>query len=300
MSPPTAGDIPLDGLAERLAEDDLSLGILTDEQLAALGQPLHPQGPRGWFAELDEDARMVATQAALRSLLARGMLAPGEEAQTLSAHPALELLRSSRLHAVGMTMAEHHGHDLPPARELIHLVAAGVVLEELIDPDGLHACTMRSPERAALALAGRCDPEQVAGPRSGEPMGGDGEHPEVLAHIDGLRERTVWRTELVVVRRADAPDEDTSSSGPGDPADYPSAVYDQPSAVADHLTLAAIEILALPDAVWGVTATPATPQLPAATMAVELSATELPATLLGFIDPDLAREDTDQGEQEQH
>ncbi|MCC5947538.1 MAG: hypothetical protein JJT89_03690 [Nitriliruptoraceae bacterium] len=289
-TPPDGPDdleVDLEGLAERLQTDDLSLGILTDEELLAVGLLPHPDGPGPWFAGLDEVGREIARTAALRSLVARGLLRPSDEPGALDVHPSLELLRHCREEPVGRclitrTMGEHVD------RALIHLVGDGIVLEELIDGQGLHACTLRDPARLVHNLALRCDPEAVAGEETGTvwTTGGPGtpsapaqDGTTAVTHVDAARfearveellAAAVVRTDLQTVRQVDGVE----------------------------VVHAALTVLATPDGLWAVssgrpvppdaetdaTATDAASEDPIGALA-ELGASELPAALLGVVDP---------------
>lgn len=257
-TPPTTGEIPLEGLAERLAAEDLPLGVFCDEELAAVGQPVHPEGPMGWFAELDEEGQLIATQAGLRGLISRGMLRPGEGAGELLAHPALELLRTGRTHAWSMTQVYRSLRHQATERSLIHLVSPGVMLEEIIDLDGLHAFTMRSPQRAAQALATRCDPEQFAGSGQGDAVGGEHPDPAVLKRIDALFATAVWSTTLTTVQR---------------------------TADGSEPILAQLSVLAGEDGLWGVTTRQANEEVSPVALAAPLLAQELPVVILALLDP---------------
>lgn len=247
--------VPLDGLAERLAEQDLSLGLFSDEELAAVDLPPHPEGASGWFATLDDDGRAIARTAATRSLLTRGLLRPGGQDGQLEVHPSLVLLRSARRDALAVTLVDRHGpggHE----RALYHLVGEGIVLEELLDADGLHACTMRSLARASGSLAARCDPDAAAR-RTGaigtteEPLERD------AAQVAELLDGAVWRTELATVRRT-GPDPET-----------------------DQLVQAALTLVATSTAVWAVAAAAEGEPVPV----TEVAATDLPAVVGAIIDP---------------
>lgn len=272
---PQIDAIPLDGLAEQLDEHDLPLGVFSDEELVALGQPLHPQGPTGWFATLDAVARKIATQAALRGLVARGLLRSGSQPGTLEAHPALDLLRACRLHAQMVTLVSRTSGETSVDRALIHLVAPGILLEEVIDPDGLHACTLRSPVRTANTLALRVDPEQVAGNRAGTAIGGEDPSPTVLARLEQLRDAAVWRTELATLRR----DERSSDAPDGEAG------------------LRSVHVLALADELWAVTRRPVRGDAREVAIASPLSAPELPVFLRSIIDPTISPESAAQEDQ---
>lgn len=244
--------IPLDGLAERLVREDLSLGLFTDEELAAVDLPPHPQGASGWFATLDDAGRAIARTAATRSLLTRGLLRPGGRDGQLEVHPSLVLLRSARQEALAVTLVDRHGpggHE----RALYHLVAEGVVLEELLDADGLHACTMRSLPRAAASLAARCDPDAVARRRGSPVTTVDDRAPEA----ERLIADAVWRTELATVRRTGR----------------------EPS--ADQLVQAALTVVATASNVLAVGPVPAE----GAAVITAVAASDLPSVVGAILDP---------------
>ena len=194
--------VVLSELGSRLREEDLPLLILCDEELEALGEPLHPDGAVGWYAELSEEHREVAKSSGLRSLVARGLLV-AEGGGSFVVHPALELLRLARRQALGVSLVERQS-ETGVDRMLIHLVAPDVVLEEQIDRDGLHSCTMRSPERAAAALAYLCSPTSEPGTNMREPIGGEDPDEETLQIIAGMLEDAEIRTTVVSMWREDS------------------------------------------------------------------------------------------------
>lgn len=250
--------IPLDGLAERLVGEDLSLGLFSDEELAAVDLPPHPQGASGWFATLDDDGRAIARTAATRSLLTRGLLRPGGRDGQLEVHPSLVLLRSARQDALAVTLVDRHGpggHE----RALYHLVAAGVVLEELLDADGLHACTVRSLRRASASLAARCDPDGAARAARGTDRPGPGDAPEA-PDAERLVSEAVWRTELATVRRTGR------------------------DASTDQLVQAALTVAATPSGVWAVGPVPSDGDAEA----TEVAARDLPSVVAAILDPPAA------------
>jgi len=194
--------VALADLGVRLRTEDLPLLVLCDEELEALGEPVHPDGPVGWFADLPPEHQDVARSSGLRSLVARGLLV-SEGGGSYIMHPALRLLQLSRREALGLSLIERESES-GVDRMLIHLVAPTVVMEELIDRDGLHSCTMRSPERAAAALAFHCSPGTAEVSGIGNAVGGDDPDEASLQSISDLIQDAEVRTSIVSMWREDA------------------------------------------------------------------------------------------------
>lgn len=186
MSTPTVTERDAAGAMELLAsasEDPELLIVLTDEEIVALagrdalsfaGSPyLDQEG-------VDESAHAAA---ALRSLIARGLVVTVDEAMETEGEAiigtaqdravqidrpiaGLLMLRATASAVVHVTrqVAEQ------TTRLVLHVETDGGVLEEFVSADGFHRFSVPTPSAAVERLARYIDPNGIAGEESGEPV----------------------------------------------------------------------------------------------------------------------------------
>lgn len=195
------GTLDVDRLGEHLRTQDIPLLVLTDEELDAMLEPSHPDGPTGWFAELDDAGREVARTCGTRSLISRGLITAAG-GRTVASHPAIDIIRIARHYALGMTLAIREDDD-GTVRTMFHCLAPGVIMQERVDANGFHVCQLRSPSRAAAALALACNPAPEWQSVGGEPEGGEDPDAELLERLEVLLESAEIQTDVVSLWRSD-------------------------------------------------------------------------------------------------
>lgn len=186
MTTPTVTERDAAGAMELLAsasEDPELLIVLTDEEIVALagrdtlsltGSPyLDQEG-------VDEAAH---ASAALRSLIARGLVVTVDEAMENEGETVigealdralqidrpiagLLMLRSTASAVVHVTRQVSE----QMTRLVLHVEADGGVLEEFISADGFHRFSVPTPTAAIERLARFIDPTGIAGQESGGPI----------------------------------------------------------------------------------------------------------------------------------
>lgn len=189
----TAGDaLDLAGLMDLLVDAEISLGGYTDEELAVVApndpDPLVPYP----FVELlgDSEVRTTVMAAALRSLIARGLLVPDSEPGAFQPAGALGTLLALRFQPSFVLVVERVSeHD--PTRWVVYGVGtddASAVLEEAIAPVGHHTFIIRSVQGEAQVLgdelARRMGAHQGPGDSNAELE--DGELDKLLAALTSV------------------------------------------------------------------------------------------------------------------
>lgn len=220
---------------DRAAGGYFPLITLTDEELSAL-DPGDQLAPRPWYDELDEDARELSRQVALRGLMARGIVA-GEDAgddhvRMLLSEP-VETMLAIRQAPAFLVIATRMAGEAAWSR-VLYARPEGVAVEEDVDGFGLHAISAGPLGELAVRLAEFCDPHAAAGT--------DGE-PRELALTEVARgagqevfSRTAYLTHLVRV----------TLGGDGEPAEERLSIYTLEDRVVvseatDHGTLTLCE-----------------------------------------------------------
>lgn len=155
----------LDELAGRLDAGDLDLGTYTDEELLAV-TPDVPDAlrlmPLTTLAEADEATRATALRTAVRSLVARGLVAPvadedGDSVEELEVSGTLALVLDVLARPSAVTLADREAEAQQEER-VWYAVGSVAVLDHEPLPGGLHRFVLRRPDRAAGALAAFLDP----------------------------------------------------------------------------------------------------------------------------------------------
>lgn len=154
-----------------LVDDDVFVGVFTDEELAAVHAVVDPTEPLADFAEqaarvaeLARDDRMV--DAMLRSFVARGLVEVGEESEgevEVELLGPLAIVGRSRIPGPLVTLVELHEKDEEETLAVtVHHLDEDVILEEAVDDGGFHAFVLRDVIGEALALANLLDPHRLA------------------------------------------------------------------------------------------------------------------------------------------
>ncbi len=140
---------------------------LTDEELLCLDGDRPPTAaPTPWLDGLSRHERTVAAKAALRSLAAHDhvLLVPEDGGDVrVTVPPALAAVLAMRRCASAVVVAEQRSGDLRRHR-VLHVQGEHGVLEEDVNPGGLHRFTSCTLEAALTALRVWCDPAGAAGP----------------------------------------------------------------------------------------------------------------------------------------
>lgn len=186
MTTPTVTERDAAGAMELLAsasEDPQLLIALTDEEIVALagrdalsltGSPyLDQEG-------VDETAH---ASAALRSLLARGLVTSVDEAMEAEGEVVIGEARDRAMQIdrpiAGLLMLRATASAVvhitrqvseQTTRLVLHVEADGGVLEEFVSADGFHRFSVPTPAAAVERMARYIDPSEVAGAESGEPV----------------------------------------------------------------------------------------------------------------------------------
>jgi hypothetical protein len=144
-----------------LADNEIGLGAFTDEELAAVDPPDdEPLVPSPLLDLVPEGgAREQVIGAALRSLLARGVVSLGEDPGSVRVHGPLATVLGMRSSPNSLLVVEHVEEDDPSRRVVYGARLQGadgeavVVMEESVAVLGHHEFVLRSVEAEAQALA---------------------------------------------------------------------------------------------------------------------------------------------------
>lgn len=160
-------EVSLDLLEEAAAEEDILIDCLTDEELYWLrGNDANPDPnmDEPYLSGLGGEARSVAIDSGLRSLIAKGMvdLDPEnpEAMQVVGPYALVGTLRGS---AEAITRVRLDVVDHPPVRYAFSRVTPALVLTEEVADDGFHDFTLQSPDSAATSLCAVFDRLRTAG-----------------------------------------------------------------------------------------------------------------------------------------
>lgn len=143
---------------------------LTDEELLCLdGVGVRSVAPSPWLQTLSASERAVAGRVALRSLAARGFAAMSQEPSgdvvvTLPGDVAAVL--AMRRAASTIVVAEQRTAEVHRTR-VLYVQGEHGVLEEDVNPGGLHRFTVHSRQTALTALRVWCNPTRVPMPVDG-------------------------------------------------------------------------------------------------------------------------------------
>ena len=198
----------LQSLMSLLDDAEVVLGAFTEEELAVVDPPGEsPLVPLPLLDLLPEgDARDQLLASALRSLLARGLVAVGEEPGQLFATGALSTVLAVRGGPNSVLIVEHVEED-DPTRVVVYgfpvATERGVevlLMEESVAPLGHHEFVLRSVEGQGAALAEWLGAGPSAAPSgNGHAAGGR----LVRARLDAALDQPRAITRLYAMRRDD-------------------------------------------------------------------------------------------------
>jgi hypothetical protein len=149
------------GVLPLLADNEIALGAFTDEELAAVDPPDDEPLVASPMLDLvpEGEARDQVVGAALRSLLARGVVSLGGDPGSVRVHGPLATVLGMRSSPNSLLVVEHVEQD-DPSRRVVYgarLQAADgeavVVMQESVAVLGHHEFVLRSVEAQAQALA---------------------------------------------------------------------------------------------------------------------------------------------------
>ena len=200
--------LPVDELASlmtMLDDAEVVLGAFTDEELATVAPPGdEPLVPLPLLDLVPEgEARDVVLGAALRSLLARELLAMADEPGVMVATGALNTVLAIRGRPNVVLIVEHVEED-DPSRVVVYGFAVQtergrelLLMEESVAVLGHHEFVLRSVEGQATALA------EWLGGGAEAPSTGNGHVPAGRTQLDAALDDLRALTRVSVVRRDD-------------------------------------------------------------------------------------------------
>lgn len=167
-------DLSLEDLEDAVAEGDVLIDCLTDEELYWLrnGEATpDPAMDEPYLSTLDERSRQVATDSGLRSLIAKGMVdVDPDEPSALEFAGAYSVLADLRAAAPLITRLRLDVPGDESIRYAFGLVSPSLVLTEEVADGGFHDFILQSPASAAVALGAIFDRHGTAGHLSERPM----------------------------------------------------------------------------------------------------------------------------------
>ncbi len=167
LIPPGEEEVSLDVLEEAVAEEDLLVDCLTDEELYWLrgsASTTDPTMDEPYLSTLADEVRSVAIDSGLRSLIAKGMvdLDPEhpEDMEIVGPYALVGMMRGS---AEAVTRVRLDATDHPPMRVAYFRVSASLVLTEEVSDDGFHDFVLQAPQAAAMSMVSIFDRARRAG-----------------------------------------------------------------------------------------------------------------------------------------
>lgn len=166
--------VDLSVLEAAVFEGDVLIDCLTDEELFWLrqGEASHdPAMDEPYLATLADQARRVATDSGLRSLIAKGMVdVDPDEPSHLDFVGAYRVLSQLRSDADVVTRLRLDVSGEEPIRYSFGRVTESLILTEEVADGGFHDFTLQSPSAAAVALGSIFDRHGTAGHTSDAPL----------------------------------------------------------------------------------------------------------------------------------
>jgi len=206
LIPPGKEEVSLDALEEAAAREDLLVDCLTDEELYWLrgSSPSNdPTMDEPYLSSLAEEARSVAIDSGLRSLIAKGMVdLDPEHPEAMEIVGPYALVASMRGTAEAVTRVRLEASSEPPIRFAYFRVSSGLVLTEEVSDDGFHDFVLQSPDSAAGGLAAVLDRSRTAGDAS-EAWEHTSDRNSIADRVDELADRA-RHSALVVSAGLDA------------------------------------------------------------------------------------------------
>ena len=167
LIPPGDEEVSLDALEAAAAQEDILIDCLTDEELYWLrGEIVHadPTIDEPYLSTLAEEARSVAIDSGLRSLIAKGMIdLDPEQPENMEIVGPYALVGMMRNNSDAVTRVRLDASGQPPVRCAFFRVSPALVLSEEVADDGFHDFSLQSPDSAASTLAGLLDRGRRAG-----------------------------------------------------------------------------------------------------------------------------------------
>ncbi len=161
LIPPGQEEVSLDALEEAAVEEDILIDCLTDEELYWLrGDVGHadPTMDEPYLSSLAEEARSVAIDSGLRSLIAKGMIdLDPDHPENMEIVGPYALVGAMRNGSEAVTRLRLDGAGQPAVRYAFFRVSAALVLAEEVADDGFHDFSLQSPDSAASTLAALLD-----------------------------------------------------------------------------------------------------------------------------------------------
>jgi hypothetical protein len=197
------GAVRLDRLADLVADHDVVVGELLDEELRMVGSGPPPDPDLHWtprLAQLDVRGRETATEVALRHAVAFGLI-EDLDGGAGEVSPLLTVPSDEFTGAIAQLTWTHRCGDDDPAHEAMLLRPDGTVLHDEIDAgDGLHLLAFRSAERARAVVSAVLDVRPDADDVNPHPDAGQ-PHPDGAAAVAAgsvaschLARAAVWDT----------------------------------------------------------------------------------------------------------
>lgn len=187
-------DVSLEDLEDAVADEDVLIDCLTDEELYWLrhGEATpDPAMDEPYLSTLDERSRQVATDSGLRSLIAKGMVdVDPDEPSSLEFAGAYSVLADLRAAAPIVTRLRLDVPGDESIRYAFGLVSPLLVLTEEVADGGFHDFILQSPSSAAAALGAIFDRNGTAGLASDRPVR-VADRDDFRPHADELADRAL-------------------------------------------------------------------------------------------------------------
>lgn len=167
MSIPADSVRLLRAMLRRAQDEPHTIALLTDEELAALGQdPSSTPEPFPWISQTRGVDHELAGRFGVRSLLARGLLREAADRAggpaVLDVPPEVRVVLDTRRIGLGYVRALRPDEASPSSKIMVVQPELGV-FEEEISPQGFHLFTACAYDAATARLARWCLPADCAG-----------------------------------------------------------------------------------------------------------------------------------------
>lgn len=163
----STSDVSLEDLEDAVAEGDVLIDCLTDEELFWLRSGETTSDPamdEPYLSTLDGASRRVATDSGLRSLIAKGMVdVDPDDHDTLEFAGAYSVLVDLRSGAPIVTRLRLDVEGDESVRYAFGLVSPSLVLTEEVADGGFHDFILQSPGSASTTLGAIFDRHGTAG-----------------------------------------------------------------------------------------------------------------------------------------
>lgn len=167
LIPPGDEEVSLDVLEDAAGREDILIDCLTDEELYWLRGSLQSPDPtmdEPYLSTMSDEARSVAIDCGLRSLIAKGMVdLDPERPENMEIVGPYALVGTMRNGADAVTRVRLDADGEPPVRFSFFRVSGSLVLTEEVSDDGFHDFLLQAPDAAAAGLTGILDRRRKAG-----------------------------------------------------------------------------------------------------------------------------------------